>query len=214
MKLITALHRLVEHRWPVRLGPTVRTYLHEAGAALGVPDRLDTDADVEAPSNASSLRRPGRGHDLNHLRADRVGSRLHGQRHSGHGDALVDVRTLPGTADEVAATIDALLGPDVEWELLSNTQPVAAPVDAPWFAGMADAIRAEDPDAVVVPSCMGAGPTPRRLLGSASPAMGSLPSSSRPTSSTAARAPGVNERVPVDGLRFGARVLDRFLTPR
>ena len=88
-----------------------------------------------------------------------------------------------------------------------------APLDSPWFAAMADALRAEDPAAVVVPVLhgrrhrrQGVQHAGHRLL-----RLRAAGAARQPAFDYRAMAHGVDERVPVAGLDFGARVLDRFL---
>lgn len=213
VKLIKALANVVDYRWPVRLTPTVRTFIAEAGAALDVAVDLDSDAGVEAtverlgPVGAPAAATIRTTCVPTVLEAGYKVNVIPGAAH-----ALLDVRTLPGTADEVLSTIDELLGPEIEREYLSNTTAVSAPTDAPWFAAMGEALRAEDPDAIVVPYCMGGGTDAKAFARLGIAGYGYSPVFLPPGFSHRGLAHGVDERVPVDGLRFGARVLDRFLS--
>lgn len=215
VKLLDAVDRIRNHRWPVRLTPVVRAYLEGAGAALGVDVDLSSSDAVDA--TVGKLGRAGKlaagvvrnsvtptvllaGYKVNVIPAT--------------AQAQLDVRALPGHADELLTTIDALLGDGVRRSFITNTEPVSAPLDSPWFAAMADALRAEDPHAAVVPYCMGGGTDAKAFARLGIDGYGFAPLG-LPTDPDEydyrAMAHGVDERVPVDGLRFGARVLDRFL---
>jgi acetylornithine deacetylase/succinyl-diaminopimelate desuccinylase-like protein len=130
----------------------------------------------------------------------------------GTATAQLDVRTLPGTVDELAATIDSLLSPGVTREVLEDQPPVEAPVDTAWFAAMADALRDEDPAAAVVPYCLGGGTDAKAFSQLGIHCYGFSPLQLPAGFDYRAMAHGVDERVPVAGLEFGVRVLDRFLS--
>jgi acetylornithine deacetylase/succinyl-diaminopimelate desuccinylase-like protein len=129
-------------------------------------------------------------------------------------EAMVDTRILPGGMAEVTAALDELLGQRVRYEVVAQSEPVQAPIDSPWFAAMADALRAGDPDAVVVPYCLGGGTDAKAFSALGIPCYAFAPLGSAPDGDGydhRAMAHAVDERVPISGLEFGARVLDRFL---
>ncbi|KOV90166.1 M20/M25/M40 family metallo-hydrolase [Nocardia sp. NRRL S-836] len=209
--LVTTLARIAAHRHPVVLTPTAEAFLVGAGKALGVEvDLDDVDATIARLGPAAKLVE-------NTVRCSTTPTMLNaGYKVNvipGTATARLDVRTLPGTADELTATIDSLLEPGVTWEFLDQQPPVEAPVDTPWFTAMAEALRDEDPSAVVVPYCLGGGTDAKAFstLGihcyGYAPLL--LPSEGY---DYRAMAHGVDERVPVEGLEFGTRVLDRFLS--
>ncbi|HEX5121472.1 MAG TPA: M20/M25/M40 family metallo-hydrolase [Pseudonocardiaceae bacterium] len=209
-RLIGALHRLATHPWPVRLNPAVTAFLEQATAALGVElDLADVDATVARLGAAAPLVE-------NTVRASttptmlRAGSKVNVI--PSRAVAEVDVRVLPGTEDEILATVDELLGPGVTREFVARQAPVAAPLDSPWFTAMADALRACDPDAVVVPYCMGGGTDAKEFTRLGIDCYGFAPLWVPAGFDYRAMAHGVDERVPVAGLDFAVRVLDRFLS--
>lgn len=213
--LVEALARISTYDWPVRLTPAVSAYLVGAARALGEP------VDLSDPSIADHLvARLGRAGLLAAatVRNSATPTMLQaGQKVNvipSEACAQLDVRTLPGTSGEVLATIDSLLGPGIQRELMVHREPVAAPLDSPWFDAMAAALRAEHPGAVVLPYCLGGGTDAKSFasLGIHCYGFAPLRVPIDPTEyDYRAMAHGVDERVPVDGLRFGARVLDRFL---
>lgn len=129
----------------------------------------------------------------------------------GEAVAQVDTRVLPGTADELLSAVDALLGPHIEREFIMDQPPVQASVDSPWFTAMADAVLAEDPDAIVVPYCMGGGTDAKAFAPLGIECYGFAPLWVPEGFPYQRMAHGVDERVPVDGLHFGTRVLEHFL---
>lgn len=210
VRLVDALHRIAAHRWPVRLTPAVEAFLLRTGEALGVTvDLSDVDGTLARLGPAASLVE-------NTVRDSCTPTMLD----AGYkvnvipsvAQAQVDARTLPGTEQELLAEIDGLLGPGVEREFVAHQPPVQAPTDSPWFAAMADALRAEDPDAVVVPYCMGGGTDAKAFSPLGIDCYGFAPLWLPEGFPYRALAHGVDERVPVAGLEFGKRVLGNLLS--
>jgi acetylornithine deacetylase/succinyl-diaminopimelate desuccinylase-like protein len=210
VKLIGALHRLAAYEWPVRLTPTVTAFLRRTGAALGVEvDLSDVDGTLArlgkaAPLVENTVRNSTRptvlnaGYKVNVIPSAAV--------------AEVDTRTLPGTERELLDVVDSLLGAGVTREFVYRSSPIQSPVDSPWFDAMAAAIRSQDPEAVVVPYCMGGGTDGKSFARLGIPGYGFAPLGLPDGFDYRAMAHGVDERVPVEGLRFGVRVLDHFLS--
>jgi acetylornithine deacetylase/succinyl-diaminopimelate desuccinylase-like protein len=210
LRLIGALQRITEHRWPVHLTPAVRAFLERAGAALGVPvDLSDVDGTVARLGPAGALVTPTVRNSTTPTMLE-AGYKVNVIPSAAR--AQVDIRVLPGTEDELLATLDELLGPDVEREFVAHQPAVSAPVDSPWFDAMAAALRSQDPDAVVVPYCMGGGTDAKAFSPLGIDCYGFAPLWLPEGFPYRAMAHGVDERVPVEGLRFGVRVLDHFFT--
>ena len=208
-RLVTTLSRIASYPWPIRLTPTVRAYLERASAALGLPvDLDDVDGMVErlgvaGDPVASTIRNSTTPTMLEAgYKVNVIPSVAYGQ---------VDTRVLPGTEEEALATIDSLLEPGVVREFVSRSTAVSAPIDSPWFAAMGDALRAEDPGAVVVPYCMGGGTDAKAFAQLGIAGYGFSPMWLPEDFPVDGLVHGIDERVPIDGLTFGARVLDRFL---
>ncbi len=208
--LIGALGRIAALEHPVRLTPAVRAFLERTGEALGVPvDLSDVDGTLARLGPAAALAESTVRNSTTPTVLD-AGYKVNVI--PGTATALVDVRTLPGTVDELMASVDAVLGPHVTRELVEDQPPVQAPIDSPWFDAMADALRAEDPEAVVVPYCMGGGTDAKAFSRLGIDCYGFAPLALPEGYDYRSMAHGVDERVPVAGLRFGTRVLDRFLS--
>jgi acetylornithine deacetylase/succinyl-diaminopimelate desuccinylase-like protein len=208
--LANALARLAAYRHPVRLTPTVEAFLVRTGEALGVEvDLVDVDGTLARFGPAGAL---AESTVRNSTTPTMLSAGYKVNVIPGTATARVDVRTLPGTVDELMATIDTLIGPNVTREFLEHLPPVQAPIDSPWFTAMADALRAEDPEAVVVPYCMGGGTDAKAFSTLGIDCYGFAPLLLPQGYDYRAMAHGVDERVPVEGLRFGARVLDHLLS--
>jgi acetylornithine deacetylase/succinyl-diaminopimelate desuccinylase-like protein len=210
VKLVNALGRLAAHRWPVVLTPAVQAYIERTGAALGVEvDLSDVDATLARFGAAAKLAEStvrnsttptvlNAGYKVNVI--------------PGVAQAQIDSRVLPGTEESFLSEVDRILGTDVHSEFINRQTAVQAPVDSPWFTAMAAALRAEDPKAVVVPYCMGGGTDAKAFTPLGIDCFGFAPLFLRPGFDYRSMAHGVDERVPVEGLRFGVNVLDRFLS--
>ncbi|TDE14096.1 M20/M25/M40 family metallo-hydrolase [Jiangella asiatica] len=211
--LAGAVHRLHEYRWPIRLTPTVRASVEAIGAALGVEVDLDGDADVDrllerfGPArelvepvlrNSSNPTMLNAGYKVNVIPETAVGH--------------VDGRIVPGARDEFEATVAELVGPDVTWEYEHAEIPLSADPASPTFRAMAAALVAEDPGGHVVPMCMSGGTDAKQFSRLGIVGYGFSPLRMPPDLDYGAMFHSVDERVPVDALEFGVRVLDRFLT--
>jgi acetylornithine deacetylase/succinyl-diaminopimelate desuccinylase-like protein len=76
---------------------------------------------------------------------------------------------------------------------------------------MAEALRAEDPGARTVPYCLSGGTDAKSFVTLGMECYGFAPLRLPPDLDFTGMFHGIDERVPVDGLRFGVRVLDRFI---
>jgi acetylornithine deacetylase/succinyl-diaminopimelate desuccinylase-like protein len=210
LHLLAALGRLVEHEWPVHLTPTVRVFLERTADALGTEiDFTDIDSSLGKLGAAAALAEWTVRASLTPTVLD-AGYKVNVVPATAHAE--VDIRTLPGIEEDILAVVDDLLGPYVSREFIANQPPVQAPIDTPWFAAMADALRAEDPDAIVVPYCMGGGTDSKAFTQLGIDCYGFAPVWLPADFDYRAVAHGVDERIPVAGLGFGVRALDRFLS--
>ncbi|WP_372352518.1 M20/M25/M40 family metallo-hydrolase [Streptomyces sp. KL116D] len=212
-RLAASVARIGEHEWPLRLTPTVRAALSEMAAVYGIeadvdaPDldvdallgRLGPAADLVAPTvrNSSNPTMLSAGYKINVIPGEAV--------------AHVDGRYLPGTEDEFRATLDALTGPDVDWEYEHREVALQAPVDSPTFARMRAAVEEFAPEGHVVPYCMSGGTDAKQFSRLGITGYGFAPLKLPEGFDYQALFHGVDERVPVEALHFGVRVLDRFL---
>jgi acetylornithine deacetylase/succinyl-diaminopimelate desuccinylase-like protein len=208
-KLCEAVARLGRHEFPIHITPTVRRFLDEVGDAFGV--ELDAD-DME-----STMRLLG-------PMARIVGATLRntanptmleaGYKHNvipGRASAMVDGRFLPGFEEHWERELDEVLGPDVvreyvHYDIALETEFEGALVDA-----MVGALKAEDPGARAVPYTLSGGTDAKSFSRLGMRCFGFSPLRLPSDLDFSGMFHGVDERVPLDALRFGTRVLDRFL---
>ncbi|MFF3499416.1 M20/M25/M40 family metallo-hydrolase [Streptomyces sp. NPDC003247] len=208
-RLAAAVTRIGEYEWPPRLTPTVRAALTELAVLYGIDpclDDVDTLLDKLGPAAelvAATVRNSANptmleaGYKVNVIPGEAV--------------AHVDGRFLPGGEDEFRATLDDLTGPDVDWEYVHRTAALQAPLDSPTFAGMRAAVEEFAPEGHVVPYCMSGGTDAKQFSRLGITGYGFAPLRLPEGFDYQALFHGVDERVPVDALHFGVRVLDRFL---
>jgi len=129
----------------------------------------------------------------------------------GEATAHVDTRFLPGYEDEMFAAIDEALGDRVTREFVNHDIAVETTFDGPSIDLMAAALRAEDEHAVAVPYMLSGGTDAKAFSTLGIRCYGFAPLQLPPDLNFGALFHGVDERVPLDALRFGTRVLGRFL---
>ncbi|MEV6700821.1 M20/M25/M40 family metallo-hydrolase [Streptomyces sp. NPDC051453] len=212
-RLAAAVARIGAHAWPVRLTPTVAAALTELAALYGIdagvdsPDfsadellaKLGPAAALVAPTvrNSANPTMLSAGYKVNVI--------------PGEATAHIDGRYLPGGEDEFRETLDRLTGPDVEWEFEHREVALQAPVDSPTFARMRSAVEEFAPEGHVVPYCMSGGTDAKQFSRLGITGYGFAPLKLPEGFDYQALFHGVDERVPVEALHFGVRVLDRFL---
>ncbi|MDG4864511.1 M20/M25/M40 family metallo-hydrolase [Streptomyces sp. T-3] len=212
-RLAAAVARIGEHEWPVRLTPTVRAALIELAAVLGIETDVDApDFDVDTLIGklgpAAALVEPTVRNSANPTVLE-AGYKVNVI--PGHATAYVDGRVVPGGEAEFRTTMDALTGPDVSWDYHHGEVALQAPVDSPTYAAMKAALEEFDPGAHVVPYCMSGGTDAKQFSRLGITGYGFSPLKLPEGFDYQALFHGVDERVPVEALHFGVRVLDRFL---
>jgi acetylornithine deacetylase/succinyl-diaminopimelate desuccinylase-like protein len=126
--------------------------------------------------------------------------------------ALIDGRFLPGFEAEFERELDEVLGPDIIREVIHRNAAVETPFEGPIVTAMTDALRTEDPQARLVPYMVSAGTDAKFFSVLGIRCFGFCPLRLPPDFDFPAMFHGVDERVPLEALKFGVRVLDRFLS--
>lgn len=126
-------------------------------------------------------------------------------------EAVIDCRVLPGRLAEFEREVDEIIGPDVKREWLTKLPSYETPFDGELLDAMNNAILATDPDARTVPYMLSGGTDAKHFARLGIRCFGFAPLKLPPDLDFAALFHGVDERVPVDALTFGAQVLEHFL---
>jgi len=129
----------------------------------------------------------------------------------GEATAGIDGRFIPGFEDEFYATITDLIGDKVRYEVVTSEIAVETDFDGDLVAAMTACLQAEDPGAVPVPFMMSGGTDAKAWSRLGIRCFGFAPLRLPPELDFVALFHGVDERVPIESLQFGCRVLDRFL---
>jgi acetylornithine deacetylase/succinyl-diaminopimelate desuccinylase-like protein len=207
-KLAAAVTRLDRHRFPLVLTPPVRDFLAGVAELTGVPfDPDDPEAAVARLGHLSrmigaTLR------DTANVTVFEAGRKANVVPPVAR--ATVDGRMLPGREAAFEAELAEVLGPGVEMEW-DTLPPVRTTFDGRLVEAMAAAVDAEDPGARLLPYLLPAATDAKSFDRLGIRHFGFTPLRLPPELDFTALFHGVDERVPVDGLEFGVRVLSRFL---
>jgi acetylornithine deacetylase/succinyl-diaminopimelate desuccinylase-like protein len=208
-RLAGAVARIAAYEWPVQLTPTMEVLLASVGEIAGIPVTPE-NAPALVAEFESSARMLGAvirntvnptmleaGYKVNVIPAE--------------ASAYVDGRYLPGGEEEFFATLRELTGEDIEIEIITNQQPWETPYDGATVNAMNRALMEADPEAIVAPYLMSGGTDAKHFRQLGMRSYGFAPLRLPPDLDFGSLFHGIDERVPVDALEFGARVFDRFL---
>jgi acetylornithine deacetylase/succinyl-diaminopimelate desuccinylase-like protein len=126
-------------------------------------------------------------------------------------EAVVDCRVLPGRLAAFEREVDEIIGPDVSREWITDLPAYETTFDGELLEAMNAAILAADPDARTVPYMLSGGTDAKHFATLGIRCFGFAPLKLPPELDFASLFHGVDERVPVDALTFGAQVLEHFL---
>ena len=125
--------------------------------------------------------------------------------------AMVDGRFLPGHENQLQETIKKLAGDEIEIEILTRDIALEVEFAGPLVKAMCDAISGEDSAGIPVPYLMSGGTDNKALHDLGIVGYGFSPLKLPKDLDFFALFHGVDERVPIEGLKFGVRVLYEFL---
>ena len=207
-KLAEAVTKLGQHQFPIVMRPSVREFLdgvteitgwdfpeedlEGAVGKLGALSRM-IGATLRDTANPTML---SAGYKANVIPSV--------------AQATVDCRILPGREEAFDRELAELLGPDVEREWV-GLPPVETTFDGALVDAMTASITAEDPGARVLPYMLSGGTDAKSFQQLGIRNFGFAPLKLPADLDFSALFHGVDERVPVDALKFGVRVLERFL---
>lgn len=123
----------------------------------------------------------------------------------------LDVRTLPGEHHSTLETLRGLAGADVEVDVDIEFEAMESPADTELVATMGRLLKEEDPGCEVLPYMLSGGTDNKALSNLGIVGYGFAPLRLPAELDFTGLFHGVDERVPVDALTFGRRVLSRLL---
>jgi acetylornithine deacetylase/succinyl-diaminopimelate desuccinylase-like protein len=207
--LCEAVAKLGRHRFPLVMTDSVREFLDAVGEETGL-DFAGEDMELALAKLGGIARVVGA------TLRDTANPTMLDAGYKANvipstAEAVVDCRVLPGRQAAFEREVDELLGPDITREWVLSLPPVETTFDGDLVGAMDAAIVAEDPGARTVPYMLSGGTDAKAFDKLGVRGFGFSPLQLPPDLDFAALFHGVDERVPVDGLEFGTRVLDRFL---
>ncbi|GAB3600184.1 M20/M25/M40 family metallo-hydrolase [Microbacterium tumbae] len=209
VRLAGAVARIGEHRFPVVRTPALERFLAAFAAARGtafedddLDERLEglgfigkvAAAAVRSTAAPTVLRAGGKSNII-----------------PGSAEAIVDIRALPDDEEQLLAELRRLAGSGVEVTLSESMAPIAAPNDGPFIEAIAAAVRAEDPEGVVVPYLLPASTDNKHFARLGVHGYGFVPLRVPDDFDVYGQFHSADECVPVESLRFSARTTARIL---
>jgi acetylornithine deacetylase/succinyl-diaminopimelate desuccinylase-like protein len=209
VRLAAAIGRIDAYVWPREYIASVRQLLD------GLSELTGTPYDDLSPEPILAHLGGARGFVLGTLQDTATVTMLDaGYKHNvvpQSAAASVDCRFLPGHEDDLMATITELSGEFVAVEVLHRDIALDTPFSGDLVDRMKQALLAEDPGASILPYCLSGGTDNKALSTLGITGYGFAPLRLPAGLDFAPMFHGIDERVPVDALEFGARVLQRLL---
>jgi acetylornithine deacetylase/succinyl-diaminopimelate desuccinylase-like protein len=208
-KLTQAVAKLGTHRFPLVMTDSVREFLAAMSELTGMEfDEDDLDGTVGKLGTVARM--------IGATLRDTANPTMLDAGYKANvipsvAEAIVDCRVLPGREAAFERELDELLGPDVEREWVSKLPAVETTFDGALVEAMTNSIVAEDPGARAIPYMLSGGTDAKAFSSLGIRCFGFAPLRLPADLDFSALFHGVDERVPVDALQFGTRVLDRFL---
>jgi acetylornithine deacetylase/succinyl-diaminopimelate desuccinylase-like protein len=129
----------------------------------------------------------------------------------GDASAMIDARVLPGFEAEFDKEFNQLLGEKVKRRDVISDIALETEFEGPLVDLMAASLTAEDKNARTVPYLLSGGTDAKAFARLGIRCYGFIPLQLPPDLDFAALFHGVDERVPISSLKFGTRVMERFL---
>ncbi|MET7752949.1 M20/M25/M40 family metallo-hydrolase [Micromonospora sp. NPDC005367] len=207
--LAEAVARIGRHRFPMVVTPTVRAFLEEVSELLGI--ELDPEDPEAAIAKLGPIANIIGATIRNTANPTRLTAGYKDNVIPGRATATIDCRSLPGQSELLEAQLRELIGPDIDIDYIQRQAAIETTFDGDLVDAMSAALRAEDPGAHPVPYMLSGGTDAKAFAQLGIRCFGFAPLRLPADLNFSALFHGIDERVPVDGLQFGVRVLDRFL---
>ncbi|MDO5619678.1 M20/M25/M40 family metallo-hydrolase [Kocuria sp.] len=208
--LSRAIANIGEYQWPIELTKTTRQFLDSVTELTGVefdpqnPQKLLNELGSVARFVGATLQ--------NTANPTQLASGYKTNVIPGSAVAGLDVRYLPEQREHVLAKLQELAGEKVRIEFESDQIGLEVPFSGTVVDAMVDALQVHDPDAVVLPYMLSAGTDNKSLDALGITGYGFVPLRLPDELDFPAMFHGVDERVPIESLNFGADVLHTLLT--
>ncbi len=209
-KLAEAVAAVGRRDWPIHLTATTEQLVGELARIMGAevsqvgPEEIVLSTGTAAGFIQASLRTTT---NPTLLKA--------GYKHNVIPDvaeALIDIRTLAGEEEAVLAEVRELVGEDIEIVVMHQDVGLDTPFEGPLVDAMVSSLQSHDPGALVLPYLLSGGTDNKALSKLGITGYGFAPLQLPAELDFPAMFHGVDERVPLDALVFGRRVLGDLLT--
>ncbi len=210
--LAEAVARLGRHRFPLVLTDSVVEFLGAISEETGIafdPESSDLEGTIEKLGPMARMLKAML-HDTANPTMLKAGYKANVIPAT--AEAVVDCRVLPGREAAFEAEVDELIGPDVTREWIRDLSAYETSFDGDLVEAMNDAVLAVDPDGRTVPYMLAGGTDAKAFARIGIRCFGFSPLRLPPELDFASLFHGVDERVPIDALKFGTEVLAHFLT--
>ena len=207
--LTDAVAKIGQHEWPQRYTKTVKKLFKEVARVTG-REYNENDLRPLLKEVGSTARMIGATLQ-NTANPTMLDAGYKANVIPGSASAVIDGRFLPGYEEELNSTIRAIIGPDIAIETISHDIALEVDFDSPLVEAMKAALLSQDPEGIPVPYLMSGGTDNKALSELGIVGYGFSPLRLPADLDFMALFHGVDERVPIEGLRFGVRVLANFL---
>lgn len=209
VELAKTLARIGQHEWPTRLTATNRRLVAELNAAFELD--LDVNDVPQVMRTLGPMARMVGATFQNTAQPTMLNAGYKVNVIPGEATAQVDGRVLPGFEQEFDEQFNALLGANVVREDLISDIALETDFEGDLVSAMTAALAAEDPQSQAVPYLLSGGTDAKAFARLGIRCFGFMPLQLPPELDFWGLFHGVDERVPVSALEFGARTMDRFL---
>ena len=208
-RLTEAVAKIGNYTWPQRYSKTVKAFFKRVADETGKPyNEADLQPLLEEVGFAARMI----GATLqNTANPTMLEAGYKANVIPGSASAVIDGRFIPGFEDELNSTIKTLIGEHFTVETITRDKAIEVPFEGDLVESMCNALIKEDAVAIPVPSVMSGGTDNKALADLGIIGYGFSPLKLDADFDFMAMFHGVDERVPVEGLVFGARVLKDFL---
>lgn len=205
--LSRALIALSDHEWPMEPGPSMHLLLHKVRELTG---STSVDPQELLEHFGPSIRMIGAGiHNTTNATMFDAGYKANVIPET--AEAIVDGRYLPGNEDTFMPAVQAIVGDKVTVEPYVTDRALEFAFEGDLVDAMTVALHSQDPEAHIAPFLMSGGTDGKAWHRLGINSYGFTPLRLPSDLDFTALFHGVDERVPVDALEFGARVFDEFL---
>lgn len=209
VRLAEAIARIDAHPWPRTYTASVTELFQGVSQITGVPWNDETLPELLGHLGAARRFVEGTLRDTSNF--SMLSS---GYKHNvipQTASASLDCRFLPGHEDHLLDTISELAGEHVEVEVVHKGVALEAPSSGELVEAMRRALLTEDPGAQMLPYCLSGGTDNKYLSQLGIAGYGFVPLRLPDNLDFVGMFHGVDERVPVDAIRFGTRVLGQLV---